>query len=102
MTERGRLPAELRCRWTMDLDVLHTVCVYVGLGAVGLGAQKTALSQLHVCEIVCGRKPGRFMAAYWNVSVCVCLGVGGSVPLCVCAYVCVCLPTCCGSEVWCS
>lgn len=58
---RGSLPAELRCLWTLDLDALHVVCVYVDLGAMGRcrGGQGTALSQLlHVCERVCDSKPG--------------------------------------------
>lgn len=104
------MPAELRCKWTRSL-MSCVLCVFMWTlvsqmcGVVYLEGNELPCLKYTYERLVCGSKPGCFMAPYWNISDvrrylsgclrhllqriggligCVCvsvyLGVGGSVP----------------------
>lgn len=114
------MPAELRYKWTRYLMscvlcVLMWTLVSQMCGVVYLEGSELPCLKYMFERLVCGSKPGCFMAAHWNIAdvrrhlsgclrhllqhiwrshwmcVCVCvslyLGVGGSVPSCVCTHV---------------
>lgn len=67
------MPAELRCKWTRSL-MSCVLCVFMWTlvsqmcGVVYLEGSELPCLKYTYERLVCGSKPGCFMAAYWNIS----------------------------------
>lgn len=97
------MPAELRCKWTRSL-MSCVLCVFMWTlvsqmcGVVYLEGSELPCLKYTYERLVCGSKPGCFMAAYWNISdvrrhLSGCLRhllqhIGGLI-VCVCVFQCI-------------